>query len=442
MGGISDGFAQKASPKKLSPIFLGGVSDGFALRSTPCIDYDSLVINTNAPLCPGDSLIVNLIATMPEISTYTWTGPNGFTSKKKNFVIADFKAKQEGTYKVVVNPGCVGDEDSYPTASVYIKAKPALLLSATLFVQPQDEICQGRVVQFIVDAKNVGDSGVYTWYVNGEVYQEAPNNSVYVENDVFDGTNVFCQVRSAEGCTSPRELFTNTVKMKVTMVDTVMTHIMSQATSSLDSIVLCSYEKSTTVRSVVQNAGYRPKYLWFKNGVLDASQNAPIYQYTNPAAGDKIQLKIIPNIVCPHDTLVVSNILTVYINQAPNISTIDTISLPAGDTAIIPVNGALNSYTYLWTPNKNIADISNDTAYVWPSSKTIYVVAVSGKNGCTVYDTTVVNTYRRARIINVSRVPNIICEKDSLTLEVVVTGYGVKYQWQVQLPGTTTWANV
>ena len=61
----------------------------------------------NGPLCPGDQL--NLTASGLAGSTYSWTGPNGFTSGNQNPSITGITNADAGTYTVTVSLlGCVG----------------------------------------------------------------------------------------------------------------------------------------------------------------------------------------------------------------------------------------------------------------------------------------------------------------------------------------------
>jgi len=65
----------------------------------------SVNVNSNSPLCDGQTL--NLTATGPAGSTYSWTGPNGFNSALQNPSIANVTASATGTYTVTASTfGC------------------------------------------------------------------------------------------------------------------------------------------------------------------------------------------------------------------------------------------------------------------------------------------------------------------------------------------------
>jgi hypothetical protein len=54
--------------------------------------------SSNSPICPGQTL--NLQSAPNELVSYTWTGPNGFTSNSQNPTITDIQPIQAGLYLV------------------------------------------------------------------------------------------------------------------------------------------------------------------------------------------------------------------------------------------------------------------------------------------------------------------------------------------------------
>lgn len=63
------------------------------------------VVSSNSPVCEGDTL--KLFANFIPNATYSWTGPNGFSSTQQNPVISNAAVAGTGTYQLVVSsPGC------------------------------------------------------------------------------------------------------------------------------------------------------------------------------------------------------------------------------------------------------------------------------------------------------------------------------------------------
>ncbi len=85
----------------------------------------SLNPSTNSPVCPGATLQLNAGGPTGAGITYSWTGPNNFTSGLSNPSIATATPAASGTYFVTVNDnGCIGT--SSVTASVSDVVPPTI----------------------------------------------------------------------------------------------------------------------------------------------------------------------------------------------------------------------------------------------------------------------------------------------------------------------------
>ena len=73
------------------------------INSTPLTFTASSNSSSANPLCIGQTL--NLTSTGYSGATYTWSGPNGFTSNQQNPSLANTTASASGTYTVVVSVG-------------------------------------------------------------------------------------------------------------------------------------------------------------------------------------------------------------------------------------------------------------------------------------------------------------------------------------------------
>ena len=92
------------------------VVTGCAPPAAPSVSY-------NSPIYAGMTL--NLTASTVAGATYSWTGPNGFTSTNQNLSIANVTAAATGDYNVTVT---VGDCTSAP-ATVTVAVNPAASMS-------------------------------------------------------------------------------------------------------------------------------------------------------------------------------------------------------------------------------------------------------------------------------------------------------------------------
>ncbi len=132
---------------------------GPAQASTP------LVVNPTPPsanatattttLCAGQT--IQLQATTIANATYSWTGPNGWSSTQQNPSIPNATVAMSGTYTVTAFLGvvCAG-----PPSSVIITVNPAPLLTIT---PGSANLCAGASTTLTAN----GGSG-YTWTANGQ----------------------------------------------------------------------------------------------------------------------------------------------------------------------------------------------------------------------------------------------------------------------------------
>jgi hypothetical protein len=92
---------------------------------TVIVTSPSLNPSSNSPVCPGATLQLNSGGPSGSGVTYSWTGPNNFTSGLSNPSIANATPAASGTYFVTVNDnGCIGT--SSVTASVSDVVPPTI----------------------------------------------------------------------------------------------------------------------------------------------------------------------------------------------------------------------------------------------------------------------------------------------------------------------------
>jgi hypothetical protein len=85
-----------------SPAGGTGTIDNFVWAgSTECIPVTGAIASSNSPILVGNSINLSSSATTGGLS-YSWSGPNGFTSSTQNPSIASATAAMAGTYTVTV----------------------------------------------------------------------------------------------------------------------------------------------------------------------------------------------------------------------------------------------------------------------------------------------------------------------------------------------------
>lgn len=103
---------------------------------TDCNIVPSAASN-NGPLCEGETL--ELYAEPVNYASYSWTGPNGFTSNEQNPLIPNAQLSNAGIYNLIVTLGGESS-DPFPT-EVFIYANPVADFD-------YDNVCEGSEIQF------------------------------------------------------------------------------------------------------------------------------------------------------------------------------------------------------------------------------------------------------------------------------------------------------
>ncbi|QSE96781.1 FG-GAP-like repeat-containing protein [Fulvivirga lutea] len=166
------------------------VSDG-----SGTIPTDPVATN-DGPACTGST--VTLSVDNQAGATYSWVGPNGFTSTDQNPVISNLTLEDAGLYEVTVKVGdCLS---SSVTTEVLINTAPSFSLSAS----GATTVCQGSAVSLSTQNRA---GFTYQWLRDGaDAGGSSPTFSA--------NTSGVYQVRITENSTSC-EVFTNEVNVLV-----------------------------------------------------------------------------------------------------------------------------------------------------------------------------------------------------------------------------------
>lgn len=158
-------------------------------------EYDFILpghsASNNGAKCIGENIaLAATTGTGDTPFTYTWTGPNLFTSTSQNPVITNVTAPMNGKYTVTVTDanGCSGDAET----TAMINALPA----GTLTSDVGPEVSTGSPVVFTGT-----DGSSYNFTINGNSVQ---NNAspTYTTSNLNTGNIVGVIVTSTNGCTA------------------------------------------------------------------------------------------------------------------------------------------------------------------------------------------------------------------------------------------------
>jgi len=161
----------------------------------------------NAPLCTGDALHLSCDI---DANSYSWSGPNGFSSNERNPVLPNVSVADSGSYELTVsvsNNNCQG----ISTVEVIVTESFTMALQVTPSKNP---IIRGEEVMFFVEANPGGFPGEYLWRIDGVEVQRGPDTT-YLNSTLMDGQVVSCEMIMSGGCAVNNPAQSNLVTMVV-----------------------------------------------------------------------------------------------------------------------------------------------------------------------------------------------------------------------------------
>lgn len=146
----------------------------------------------NGPLCTGDS--IKLTSSTITGASYSWTGPNGFSSSSQNPFITNANSFKAGQYSVFVTvTGC----GTSPTANTTVVTHE---VPATPTASSNAPVCSGDSLKFSATSFGVGPNATYKWSgPNG--FNSTLKNPIILNGSTSHNGSYSLSV-SDSGCTS------------------------------------------------------------------------------------------------------------------------------------------------------------------------------------------------------------------------------------------------
>lgn len=137
--------AQSANAGTYTVVVTGNGCSASASATVPVSPAPEPVAGSNTPVCIGSDLMLSASGG----ASYSWSGPNGFSSNEQNPVISGAQEGNAGTYTVTVsNGGCAA------SAEVAVEVNAGPLATA----ESNGPLCEGGILQLSASG---GDS--YSW---------------------------------------------------------------------------------------------------------------------------------------------------------------------------------------------------------------------------------------------------------------------------------------
>ncbi len=156
------------------------------------------VVSNNGPICSGGTIVFNALSPTAGV-TYSWTGPNGFTSNQQNPSITNAPAAASGIYFVTAS---ISNCNAGATSIVVVNPTPAAPGVNNI------SYCQNATTTAL--SASVSGSNSLKWYATasgGTASNSAPTPST-ASVGVF---TYYVSEISASGCEGPRAAITVTV---------------------------------------------------------------------------------------------------------------------------------------------------------------------------------------------------------------------------------------
>jgi PKD repeat protein len=334
----------------------------------------SVTASSNSPICEGNTM--NLNATNVAGATYSWTGPNGFTSATQNPTLTGVTVAASGTYTVTASAnGCVG------TSQVNMTVNPG----PTSLASSNSPICEGEVVQL---STPLVAGASYSWTGPNGFSSVQQQPSIGSSTTAMSGS--YSVTVSLSGCST-----TSTVPVVVNEIPSLQ--VMSN--SPLCAGETLSLSVSSSAGGVIQWVG--------PNGFVSTNQQPTITQAQ--AVNDGWYTVTVDN-----GCAMTENVY-VQVHDLPQVMITSNSPLCTGNSLEMETP-LLVGATYSWVgPNgfsAQTAEVSVSTIELDDAG--VYTVVVEDANGCVASENTLVEVELGAPAHAMSNSP--ICEGEALTL--------------------------
>ena len=306
-------------------------------------------ITSNSPICAATAL--NLTTTAVAGATYTWTGPNSFTSAVQNPTIASPTTAATGTYSLTITTnGCTSTAG---TTAVTINAIPA-----TPTASSNTPICAGATLNLTTPAVA---GATYAWTGPNSFTSTLQNPTIAAATSAATGT--YNVTVTTSGCAS----IAGTTAVVVNAIPTA-----PAITSNTPVCVGSALNLSTTAVAGATYAWTGP------NSFTSAVQNPTIASPTTAASGT-YSLTITTN-----GCTSTAGTTAVMVNAIPAAPTITSNSPICAATALNLTTTAVAGATYAWTgPNSFTSAVQNPTIASPTTAATGTYSLTITTNGCT-----------------------------------------------------------
>lgn len=360
--------------------------------------------SSNSPVCVNGTL--TLSSTTISGATYSWSGPNGFTSSSQNPIISPVTTSEAGEYTLTVGTnGCIPI-----TRTTTLVVNPALVATPG----SNSPVCQGNVAFM---SCNVLSGATYLWTGPNGYSSSLANPSLINAQPV--STGIYTLTINSSSCGVVSGTTSMLVGGQISNValnsnGPVCTGNQLNLSSTLVSSGAIIWSAPDGFTSNLQNPT-RP-------GVLNNGGGVYTYSVNSPGCGS------------------ITRTLSVVVNQAPVLSAGSNSPVCQGNAISLTVNSILGS-TYTWSgPNSFQSTVQNPSiSNAQPIRTGVYTLSVTNNScGTTTTSTSVVVNGNLSGLSAISNTP--VCAGNNLSLS-ITNRSGFTFVWSGPNGFTSTNAN-
>jgi len=407
-----------ASPVNAGYYYLTASLNGCSVTDTVNVAVNPLpaapTISGTTDICQNSSLNLSATSSSPG-ATYSWHGPNNFSSLVQNITINPVLMQDSGYFvaNAILN-GCKASD------SVKVSVRP---LPASVLASSNSPVCENGTLSFTASSASTGVN--YDWYGPISFFSALQNPNI--SNAPVNASGNYLMVASLNGCN-------DTVIVPVIINPAIVTPpAITISAFPGDTICLGS---NVTFTAVAFNAG-PPTYQWMKNNVNISGATSASYSSSSLSNGDHISCEVTSNQPCQAINTSVSNTLTLVVESLPPPGLTIT-SYPAytpGNPITFTghITGNSSGLSFQW--RKNGMDIVNATNSFYTTSSvnagdTICLVVYSSAT-CTIPDSVIECVQVTVGISNLTTaMQNVRVYPDPVMNELIIEGgeKGMEYK--------------
>ena len=369
------------------------------------------IVSTNSPLCSGSSIY--LMAGSTSGASYSWTGPNGFTSSQQNPTITNAGTNASGLYSVTATVnGCSG---AAGTASVIVNQIPP-----SPYVASNGPLCSGSTLN--LTASTIAGAS-YSWTgPNG--FTSSTQNPV-INNVTGTNGGIYYSRATVNGCTSPA-------------VNTTVIIDQPAIANAGNNQLVCSLNQFVNLTGNLSGGGSSAQWTSSGSGTFSPGNSSLNTSYY-PSASDKsagsvtLNLTSTNNGACPAS----SSSLVITFTAAPSVNAGNDQTVCANNANVFLNGQYSNAPGIVWSSSGNgtfsPSSYALNATYIpgtrdKSNSSVNLILKTTGNNACPSAADTILVTIKAPPAVSSGGIKYVL-ENNSTVLNPVASGSKLKYAW-------------